>query len=120
MSGAKSFNIRFRRVIENCRHSSGYSVHLKIVISRTGEDNYLNLDKHYDADVIINTTPVGMYPNNGAGFILPKTGSLKLWIKQPSRISSRAIQKAESLCRPNIQSAKTPFLLHAEELGIKL
>lgn len=36
-----------------------------IVISRTGENNYENLDRHKDAAVIVNTTPVGMYPNNG-------------------------------------------------------
>jgi shikimate dehydrogenase len=35
------------------------------VISRSGEDNYENLKKHRDAKWIINTTPVGMYPNNG-------------------------------------------------------
>ncbi len=35
-------------------------------ISRTGEDNYHNLEKHRDADIVINTTPVGMYPNEGA------------------------------------------------------
>ena len=36
-----------------------------IVISRRGEDNYRNLSRHADAQVIINTTPVGMYPNCG-------------------------------------------------------
>lgn len=35
-----------------------------INVSRSGENNYSNLDKHFDAQVIINTTPVGMYPNN--------------------------------------------------------
>lgn len=35
------------------------------VISRTGENNYDNIEKHADADVIVNTTPVGMYPKNG-------------------------------------------------------
>lgn len=35
------------------------------VISRNGENNYNNLDLHKDADIIINTTPVGMYPDNG-------------------------------------------------------
>ncbi|MDO4742705.1 MAG: shikimate kinase [bacterium] len=35
-----------------------------VVISRNGADNYENISKHYDAQVIINTTPVGMYPNN--------------------------------------------------------
>ena len=31
------------------------------VISRHGPDNYENLDRHADAHVIVNTTPVGMY-----------------------------------------------------------
>ncbi len=36
-----------------------------VVISRSGENNYENLDRHADAAVIVNTTPVGMYPNTG-------------------------------------------------------
>lgn len=36
-----------------------------VVISRTGENNYHNLDRHADAQIIVNTTPVGMYPYNG-------------------------------------------------------
>ena len=36
-----------------------------IVISRTGENNYDNLSLHKDASVIVNTTPVGMFPHNG-------------------------------------------------------
>ena len=36
-----------------------------VTISRTGENNYQNLDRHADARVIVNTTPVGMYPNTG-------------------------------------------------------
>ena len=36
-----------------------------IIISRNGRDNYTNLHKHFDAEIIINTTPVGMYPNTG-------------------------------------------------------
>ncbi len=35
------------------------------VISRSGEDNYENISRHRDAGVIINTTPVGMFPDNG-------------------------------------------------------
>ena len=35
-----------------------------VKISRSSEDNYENISKHYDANVVINTTPVGMYPNN--------------------------------------------------------
>ena len=37
-----------------------------VVISRTGENNYGNLHCHADAAMIVNTTPVGMYPNVGA------------------------------------------------------
>ncbi len=40
-----------------------------IVISRTGENNYENIYLHYDADIIVNTTPVGMYPNNMASLL---------------------------------------------------
>lgn len=36
-----------------------------LVISRHGDNTYEGLDRHADADVIVNTTPVGMYPNNG-------------------------------------------------------
>ena len=36
-----------------------------VIISRTGENNYTNLHLHKDAAVIVNTTPVGMYPNAG-------------------------------------------------------
>ena len=36
-----------------------------VVISRSGENNYENLDLHRDAAVIVNCTPVGMYPNPG-------------------------------------------------------
>ena len=36
-----------------------------IVISRSGSDNYDNIQIHGDASVIVNTTPVGMYPNVG-------------------------------------------------------
>ena len=31
------------------------------VISRRGEDNYQNLDRHADAQIIVNTTPLGNY-----------------------------------------------------------
>jgi shikimate dehydrogenase len=36
-----------------------------IVISRSGENNYANLHLHTDAAIIVNATPVGMYPNTG-------------------------------------------------------
>lgn len=36
-----------------------------VVVSRSGENNYENIQKHFDSQILINTTPVGMYPNNG-------------------------------------------------------
>lgn len=36
-----------------------------VLVSRTGEVNYSNLNLHTDADIIVNTTPIGMYPDNG-------------------------------------------------------
>lgn len=40
-----------------------------VVISRTGENNYNNLEKWQDFTCIINTTPIGMYPNNDGEII---------------------------------------------------
>ena len=36
-----------------------------ISISRSGAHNYENIHRHSDAAVIVNATPVGMYPNTG-------------------------------------------------------
>lgn len=36
-----------------------------VVVSRTGENNYKNLFRHTDAAVIVNATPVGMFPKTG-------------------------------------------------------
>lgn len=34
-----------------------------VVVSRSGENNYDNIYLHHDSQIIVNTTPVGMYPN---------------------------------------------------------
>ena len=36
-----------------------------VIISRSGANNYKNLYQHQDASLIVNTTPVGMYPHVG-------------------------------------------------------
>ena len=56
-SGGTSLTARAVARKEGAREVAG--------ISRSGENNYGNLSRHYDADILINTTPVGMYPNNG-------------------------------------------------------
>lgn len=38
---------------------------IPVIISRNGEDNYQNLHRHKDAAILVNATPVGMYPNTG-------------------------------------------------------
>lgn len=35
-----------------------------IVVSRSGKNDYGHLHLHRDADILVNATPVGMYPNN--------------------------------------------------------
>ncbi len=36
-----------------------------IKVSRSGENHYGNLERHADAEILVNTTPVGMFPHNG-------------------------------------------------------
>ena len=36
-----------------------------VIVSRSGENNYENLHLHADTSFLVNTTPVGMYPNTG-------------------------------------------------------
>lgn len=40
-----------------------------VKVSRNGEINYVNYMKHDDAVLLVNCTPVGMYPNNGESLI---------------------------------------------------
>jgi len=42
-----------------------------VVVSRTGENNYGNIERHIDCDVLVNTTPVGMFPDNGKASLSP-------------------------------------------------
>ncbi len=40
-----------------------------VTASRSGDVNYENIYEHRDSEIIINTTPVGMYPKNGERLI---------------------------------------------------
>ena len=71
------------------------------VISRSGEDNYNNLDRHADAQIIANTTPVGMYPNNGQ-----------------AAVDLAQFPQCEGVLDVVYNPARTALLLQAEKLGI--
>ncbi len=70
-------------------------------ISRQGEDNYTNLDRHRDAALVVNTTPVGMYPRNGE-----------------SPLSLDAFPQCRGVLDIIYNPARTALLLQAEERGI--
>ena len=72
-----------------------------VVISRSGENNYDNLYRHADAAVIVNTTPVGMYPKTGV-----------------SPISLERFQKLEGVLDVVYNPARTQLLLDAESRGL--
>ncbi len=79
-----------------------------VVISRGGENNYTNLARHADASFIVNTTPVGMYPNNGQSpvdlSLFPSLLGVVDLIYNPSRTAlmlqaeKRGIRTAGGLC----------------------
>ena len=71
------------------------------VISRGGEDNYDNLVKHADARIIANTTPVGMYPNNGQ-----------------AAVDLAQFPQCKGVLDVVYNPARTALLLQAEKLGI--
>ena len=70
-----------------------------IQISRQGKDNYVNLYEHQDAVLLVNATPVGMYPNNGETLVdLSRLKGLRCvldLIYNPSR--TRLLLDAEAL-----------------------
>lgn len=74
-----------------------------VVISRYGENNYENLEKHADADYLINTTPVGMYPNVDASPVdlkrLPCLKGVLDVIYNPLR--TKLLQQAQQLGIPH-------------------
>ena len=50
-----------KMVEEYCKDNLAKNI---VIISRNGENNYHNLENYKDFNVIINATPVGMYPHN--------------------------------------------------------
>lgn len=73
-----------------------------VIISRSGENNYQNLDRHSDAEIIVNTTPVGMFPNIGV-----------------SPVDLHLFPKCSGVFDVIYNPAVTELLKQADELGIQ-
>lgn len=73
-----------------------------VALSRTGANNYDTLPDHKDAVLVVNATPVGMYPNNGERLIdltlLPNCRCVLDLIYNPAR--TRLLLDAEALGIP--------------------
>ncbi len=85
-----------------CRASEDLGAREIVIISRTGDNNYSNLDRHADANIIVNATPVGMFPYNGQA---------PLELKQ--------FPKIEGVVDLIYNPERTALLLQAEKLGIR-
>ena len=72
-----------------------------VVISRSGEENYENIARHSDAKILINATPVGMYPKTGV-----------------SPVDLDVFTALEGVFDVVYNPAKTQLLLEAEKRGI--
>ena len=72
-----------------------------IIVSRSGENNYDKLHLHSDAAVIVNTTPVGMYPNTGV-----------------SPVELDLFPKLEGVLDVIYNPARTRLLLDAQKRGL--
>ena len=72
-----------------------------LVVSRQGEVNYENVKEHYDADIIVNATPVGMYPNPGT-----------------SPINLEIFKNLKGVLDLIYNPSKTALILKAESMGI--
>lgn len=72
-----------------------------VVISRKGESNYENLHIHADAEVIVNTTPVGMYPE-----------------VEKSPVSLESFPKCRAVFDIVYNPVRTELIMQAEEKGL--
>lgn len=72
-----------------------------MIISRTGKNNYQNLHLHADASLIVNATPVGMFPDNGT-----------------APLSLSGFPQLEGVLDIIYNPARTALLLEAENRGL--
>lgn len=72
-----------------------------VVVDLNLENNYSNIYLHFDASLIVNATPVGMYPKTGV-----------------SLVNLEDFKACEGVCDVIYNPARTALLLQAEKLGI--
>ncbi len=72
-----------------------------VVISRNGEHNYENMHLHSDTAMIVNATPVGMYPHTGV-----------------SPVDLSLFPQLEGVLDVIYNPARTQLVLDAEKLGL--
>ena len=84
-----------------------------VVISRTGENTYANIARHADAAIIVNATPVGMYPDTGISpvdlALFPKLEGILDLIYNPAR--TKLLMDAE---KRNITAMNGLWMLAAQ------
>ncbi len=81
-----------------CLNRQGAKV---ITVSRSGETNYSNVYDHQDAALVVNATPLGMYPKNGE-----------------KAVDLKKFPLLEAVLDVVYNPARTALLLQAEELDI--
>ncbi len=72
-----------------------------VVVDLNLENNYDNIHLHFDAELIVNATPVGMYPKTGV-----------------SLVNLEDFKNCCGVCDVIYNPAKTALLLQAENMGI--
>ena len=72
-----------------------------VVVDLNLENNYDNIYLHFDAQLIVNATPVGMYPKTGI-----------------SLVNLEDFKECEGVCDVIYNPAKTALLLQAEKMGL--
>lgn len=73
-----------------------------VTVSRSGSDNYQNLDIHDNAHIIVNTTPVGLFPD-----------------VESSPLSIRYFGDLETVIDTVYNPSRTELMLEAESLGVR-
>ena len=73
-----------------------------VTVSRHGNVNYDNIWHHHDADIIVNATPVGMYPNN-----------------ESAPISLNGFTQLSGVVDMIYNPLRTKLLLESERLGVQ-